>query len=90
MAMAKTKRTRRRSKSKSGKPNYIIVGKGREVVLVSGATDEVYTLNKTQSANVLKLIRERQKLGRELTELLRREGFVLSPLGAVHLQEDDN
>jgi hypothetical protein len=88
MAMAKTKGTRRRGKS--GKPNYIIVGKGREVVLVSGATDEVYTLNKAQSANVLKLIRERQKLGRELTELLRREGFVLSPLGAVHLQEDDN
>ena len=87
MAMAKTKGTRRRSKS--GKPNYIIVGKGREVVLVSGATDEVYTLNKAQSANVLKLIRERQKLGRELTELLRREGFVLSPMGAVHLQEDD-
>ena len=88
MAMAKTKGTRRRGKS--GKPNYIIAGKGREVVLVSGATDEVYTLNKAQSANVLKLIRERQKLGRELTELLRREGFVLSPLGAVHLQEDDN
>lgn len=89
MAMARGTKRKRRSKSKSSKPNYVIVGKGGEVVLVSGATREVYTLNKTQSANVLKLIRERQKLGRALTELLRREGFVLTPMGAVHLQEDD-
>jgi hypothetical protein len=81
------KGTKRRSKS--SKANYVIVGKGGEVILVSGATREVYTLNKAQSANVLKLIRERQKLGRALTELLRKEGFVLSPMGAVHVQEDD-
>lgn len=89
MAMAKATKRRSKRRSKSGNPNYVIVGKGGEIVLVSGATHEVYTLNKAQSADVLKLIRVRQKLGRALTELLRREGFVVSTMGAVHLQEDD-
>ena len=85
--MAKTKRSKRRGKS--DKPNYVIVGKSGEVVLYSGATGEVYTLNKAQAADVLRLIRKRQKLGQELTELLRREGFVVSTMGAVHLVGED-
>jgi hypothetical protein len=74
--MIKTKPIKR--KAKAGKPNYIIIGKGGNILVVSGATGQISTLDKARSEEVLELVRQRQKIGRQLAAILSDKGFVLT------------
>jgi len=64
--------------SKGNKPNYVIVGKGGEVYVVSGATGQISALEKAQADEVLELVRARQKIGRQLAAFLNDKGLVLT------------
>jgi hypothetical protein len=84
VAMAKAKRAKARTKS--NKPNYVIIGKGGHILVVSGATGEITTLGKAQSGEVLELVRARQALGKRLAALLSRKGFALTDEVVIDLE----
>ena len=65
-------------------PNYLIEIKGR-LVLVSGATGEVRALSDKDRDLILPLLKQRQELGKELAELLEKQGLDVSGDGTIEL-----
>lgn len=82
--MPKTKRTTRRTRG--GRPSYVIIGKGGQILVVSGVTGQISELDKSQWAEVLKLVRTRQQIGKKLGALLNRKGFVLADEVVIDLE----
>lgn len=68
----------RRSKKTSGRQrNYLIVGRDGTFLLASGATGKIRKLTPLESKQVVPLLKQRQKWGRKLAELLDRKDFPL-------------
>jgi hypothetical protein len=81
-----TKATKTKRQTKNEGPNYLIIGKGRTIFVVSGATREISPLDKATSDDVLNLVRERQQLGQKLKKLLTSKGFALADKGVIDLE----
>ena len=82
--MIKTRQTKRRTKGR--RPSYVIIGKGGQVLVVSGVTGQISELDKGQSSDVLELVRARQQIGKKLGALLNRKGFVLADEVVIDLE----
>ncbi len=55
--------------------NYLIVQSDGTMLLASGSTGKVRALTPEESEKVLPLLRQRQKLGRDLAKLLLKKGY---------------
>jgi hypothetical protein len=49
------------------------------LLLASGSTGKIRALTPEESEAVLPLLRQRQQLGQQLTELLQKKDFALAP-----------
>jgi len=56
------------------------------LLLTSGSTGKIRALDPDETKQVLPLLRQRQKLGRQLTELLEKAGFQLADDIVVDLE----
>lgn len=59
-------------------PNFLISA-SNGLFLQSGSTGEIRQLTDEETAAVSKLLEKRQKLGRQLAELLQQQGFDVAP-----------
>lgn len=66
--------------------NYLIVGRDGTLLLASGSTGKIRALDPDETKQVLPLLRQRQQLGRQLTELLEKSGFSLADDIVVDLE----
>jgi hypothetical protein len=76
-------------KRKAVSRDYLFIAKNNVLVLVSGSTGKTHTLNATDTAEVFKLFRQRQKIGKELEALLKKRGFSVDDGGIINRKEDD-
>jgi len=76
------------TKSRKGRrePNYLIVGQDGTFLLTSGATGKIRALNPAEVKRVVPLLKERQRLGRQLAEALETTGFALADDGIIDLE----
>ncbi|HWZ74424.1 MAG TPA: hypothetical protein VN326_23475 [Casimicrobiaceae bacterium] len=82
--VAKTAKTRSRKRARG--TNYLIVGRDGTLLLASGSTGKIRALDPNETKQVLPLLRQRQQLGRQLTELLEKAGFALADDIVVDLE----
>jgi len=81
--------TKRRAKRRKGiGRNYLIVRPKGGITVVSGKTGEITTLSKAQADRVLDLVRARQQLGNDITNLLKKLGVIVAPAGTVNIEEE--
>lgn len=82
----KSAKTGRRKHSRARGTNYLIVGRDGTLLLTSGSTGKIRALDPDETKQVLPLLRRRQQLGRQLTELLEKAGFALADDIVVDLE----
>jgi hypothetical protein len=82
----KSAKTRRRKQSHARGTNYLIVGRDGTLLLTSGSTGKIRALDPDETKQVLPLLRQRQRLGRQLTEVLEKAGFKLADDIVVDLE----
>jgi len=68
--------------------NFVIIGPKGGVTVVSGKSGKTTELSKSQAAGVLELIRARQQLGNDITQLLDKLGVIVGPKGTVHIPDE--
>jgi hypothetical protein len=81
-----TKKVATESRKGRRGPNYLIVGQDGTLLLTSGATGRIRALNPAEVKRVAPLLKERQRLGRQLAEALETTGFALADDGVIDLE----
>jgi hypothetical protein len=81
-----TKKVTTKSRKRRRGPNYLIVGQDGTLLLTSGATGKIRALNPAEVKRVAPLLKERQRLGRQLAEALEKTGFALADDGVIDLE----
>jgi hypothetical protein len=82
--VTKTAKTLGRKRARG--TNYLIVGRDGTLLLASGSTGKIRALDPNETKQVLPLLRQRQQLGRQLTQLLEKAGFALADDIVVDLE----
>jgi hypothetical protein len=85
MATKASKSSRKKRRRGQGR-NYLIIASDGTLLLASGSTGKVFALDPEASEHLLPLLKQRQKLGKQLAEMLQRKGFALSDEGIIDLE----